>query len=306
MDAKITDAYLNTFPKEFQALHQYADFRALYEKAIEVSGLRNHPLLHQRPLNALDIGGGEGILGRMLRAEFENRVAYSNIDRLYNRYDNDFRIRCGLEPIDIPKEAIKGDIKDLDTLVSDGTTYDAMFVLNFKSNFQKGEYFRDRSSDEREFLFAHAMQINQLYLALIFAQAAFHLPKGGKLIEGGLFLDDALDGRTNFLEKAGLRFWHDGYSALALSPETALAFAKHDMRSDLAAKQHYLNEFYQPLKEVEAEVQGLAELYHQSFGIHVFTALENDKDHVKKQITDLRQKWGWALEQWGLQDRFCG
>ena len=194
-----------------------------------------------------------------------------------------------------------------DTLVfAKGTTYDAMFVLNFESGFKKGEYFRDRCSDEKEFLFAYAMQISQLYSALIFAQAALHLRKDGKLVEGGLFLDDTLDGRMSFFEKTGLRFWHDGYSRVPLSTATALRFAKHDVRSDLAAKRNYLNEFHQPLHQVAAEINDLAELYQESFGIHVFSALDNDRDHARKTIAGLREKWQDALEQWGLQDRFCG
>ena len=253
MDAKITDAYLQTFPTQFHLLHQYADFRALYEKAIEVSGLRNHPQLHQRPLKALDIGGGNGILGGTIAAEFDGRVEYQNLDIIYKHLAEDIERGWNKNLPPLPANALPGDVKDLDTIVAKGTTYDAMFVLNFESGFKKGEYFRDRCSDEKEFLFAYAMQISQLYSALIFAQAALHLRKDGKLVEGGLFLDDTLDGRMSFFEKTGLRFWHDGYSRVPLSTATALRFAKHDVRSDLAAKRNYLNEFHQPLHQSDGD-----------------------------------------------------
>lgn len=231
---------------QFTEMHGYRDFAQLYEVAVRLSNPKQHVDYGKRPLNVLDIQGGNGIVGRLLQRDLEDRVNYTNVDK-----DEDVLKQS-------PGITLKADSNFLRAKLGDDK-FDYIFCLNHDT-YVWIPYFADTKNPFAE-QYVDVERIKGLMTTIQLLQVAIYLRKGGAFIKGGLMIDENLEAFAKFFQDFGTGIeLKDTETLPPLSEKTARDLTSYDTRRIIGYGLDPASHQYKkvPEKEIKKIIEELA------------------------------------------------
>lgn len=277
---------------DFTALHGYRDFAQLYELALRMANPRQHPDFLKRPLDVLDIQGGNGILGRLLQRDLEDRVIYTNADT-----DEELLKQT-------PGRALICDTNFLSWKLKD-SRFDYIFCLNHDDHIWL-PYFADTENPFSD-NYVNLDAIKGLISAIQLLQVAVYLKMGGSYIRGGVITDDNISAFAKYFEENKTGIELKATETLQLSDETARAFASYDIGRAVRYRFNLIEHRYEkvPEEEIQRIIQESMKVY-KTLRVALFQRNNEAQDinDTQAKLLQCEKSLGTLLAEIQAMDRF--
>lgn len=278
---------------EFTELHKHRDFAQMYELALRIADIRQHPNFSKQQLKILDIQGGNGILGRLLYEFLGGNVEYTNVDNNGNVLTLS------------PPKTIKHDSNFLSGMLK-GEEFDYIFCLNHDTHVSL-PYFADTENHWSD-NYIDVEGIRGIMTSIQLLQAAVFLRNGGYYIKGGgVITDDNISAFDKFFKRGGTGIQLKLSEELKLSDGTARDFASYDARRSVNYWKNLETQQYEKVTEEEIKkIINEAMEHYKTLRVVSFQKSEatDGKKSMLEKLVRYEQGLGSAYAQIEAMDRF--
>ena len=233
---------------EFEKIASAEGSKLIYQGVLGAMDIPQHPDFGKRPIKILDLGGGNGIIGSLLKQQLEELrgpLSDSELDSLvdYVNVDTDRR-----ELDKSPGRTFDKDIDDIYSELENEPPFDFVLSINPRPRMLRypDETLRYTSWDFQCQLGYAQDCITGGMQRIVLATASLVLKDGGKFLFSGFTGDeDVVEGTAQYAKEPALGLFLEKNTSLDIDEETKELFAIFDtkLNPDDRSIKRVINEF---------------------------------------------------------------